>query len=306
MMDAQTQKSGKRLPSWFKAPIRRTGQSAAVQRLISQNSLHTVCHSAACPNRAECWNAGTATFMILGDTCTRACGFCNVLKGAPGGVDHNEPERVARAVQELQLSYAVVTSVTRDDIPDGGASLFAATIRSIRETAPGCKVEVLIPDFRGSSSSLLTVLDARPDVLNHNIETVPSQYSRIRPKADYQRSLNLLACAHAHGAVTKTGIMLGLGETVAEIVAVMRDLRDAGCMILTLGQYLQPSRKHLPVEAYYHPDEFDSLRETASVMGFTHVVAGPLVRSSYHAHRYGVAGDTMMSMRSAAITPSYK
>ena len=259
----------------------------SVKSLIRTNNLNTVCRSAACPNQAECWNAGTAAFMILGNICTRSCKFCNVLKGTPEILDLDEPNRVAGAVAALGLNYAVVTSVTRDDIEDGGAELFAATIRAIRAKTPGCRMEVLIPDFQGSDGSLRTVLDAGPDVLNHNLETVPSLYSRVRPQADYRRSLGLLSRARSYGAVTKTGLMLGLGEGLDEVRLVMNDLRNIECDILTIGQYLQPNRGALPVEKYYHPDEFNQLREEALARGFCHVASGPLVRSSYHAGTYG-------------------
>lgn len=258
-----------------------------VRSLLSRHRLHTVCRSAACPNRTECWNAGTATFMILGNICTRGCGFCNVPRGIPAGIDLDEPARVAEAVASLDLRYAVVTSVTRDDLLDGGAELFAETIRAVRRTCPECRVEVLIPDFQGSTEALSTVLDAQPDILSHNIETVLSLYSLVRPKAGYRRSLELLRRAKAEGSVTKTGLMLGLGESLQEVHAVMLDLRDIDCDILTLGQYLQPKRTNLPVSKYYHPDQFKDLREEALKLGFRQVVAGPLVRSSYHAEQYG-------------------
>lgn len=278
--------SSRRLPPWFKIRLTTGENTAKVRGLVSNHKLHTVCESAACPNRTECWNAGTATFMILGDVCTRLCGFCNVRKGPPSGTDTGEPERVAVAVKSLGLAYAVVTSVTRDDLPDGGAALFAQTIRAIRREAPGCRVEVLIPDFQGSEASLMTVLEQRPDVLNHNLETVQSQYSRVRPRADYARSLELLSKSGKHGAPTKSGIMLGLGERAEELMQALRDLREAGCSILTLGQYLRPGMNNLPVEKYYHPDEFRQLREQALSLGFRHVASGPLVRSSYHAEEY--------------------
>jgi lipoic acid synthetase len=278
-----------RLPPWFKIKIRFTANErmADVGRLLRNSNLHTVCRSAACPNRAECWSAGTATFMILGNVCSRGCRFCNVPKGTPTGLDLDEPKRVADAVAVLSLNYAVITSVTRDDLRDGGASLFSATIQAIRAKSPGCRVEVLIPDFQGDEPSLRTVLNASPDVLNHNIETTPALYSRVRPQADYRRSLELLGRARKYGSVTKTGIMLGLGEQTHDIRSVMHDLREVGCSILTLGQYLQPGKHHLPVEKYYHPDEFIALRDEALSMGFQHVSAGPLVRSSYHAELYG-------------------
>ncbi len=262
----------------------------SVRSLIREKKLHTVCQSAACPNRNECWNEGTATFMILGNVCTRGCRFCNVPQGVPEGLDIDEPYRVADAVSALNLKYAVITSVTRDDLQDGGASLFAETIKAIQVQSPGCRVEVLIPDFQGSESSLRRVLGASPDVLNHNIETVPTLYPRVRPQAEYQRSIELLARAADHGTVTKSGLMLGLGEQRDEVMGVLSELRENGCSILTLGQYLQPRKNLLPVEKYYHPDEFDLLRADALAMGFKHVAAGPLVRSSYHAERYG-AGE---------------
>jgi lipoic acid synthetase len=276
-----------RLPPWFKIRITTSARMAEVRSLIRENRLHTVCTSAACPNQSECWNAGTATFMILGNVCSRACRFCNITKGTPYGVDRDEPKRVANAVKSLQLNYAVVTSVTRDDLPDGGSALFAETIKAIHDLKPGCQVEVLIPDFQGSSTALHTVLEAKPDVLNHNIETVPSLYSHVRPQAEYRRSLELLSRASALNNFTKTGLMLGLGESKEQILSVMYDLREAGCTVLTLGQYLQPSKRHLQVKKYYHPDEFAEFRGQALALGFRHVEAGPLVRSSYHAAKYG-------------------
>lgn len=279
-MDSQ---KTKRLPAWFKIRLSTTEQSAVVRNVVQEKKLHTVCKSAACPNRTECWNSGTATFMILGNICTRGCRFCNVPQGRPEGLDHDEPGRVAEAVAALGLRYAVITSVTRDDLPDGGAGIFAAAIQAIRSASPDCGVEVLIPDFQGSEPALTTVLAAKPDILNHNLETVPSLYARVRPNADYHRSLELLERGAASGALTKTGLMLGLGESVEEILDVMRDVRGAGCSILTLGQYLQPGTRHIPVEKYYHPDEFEELRQQALSIGLKHVVAGPLVRSSYHA-----------------------
>ncbi len=272
-----------RLPPWFKIRLTTSERLWEVRSLIRRNNLHTVCTSAACPNQTECWNSGTATFLILGNTCTRSCRFCNVPKGTPQSVEADEPYRVASAVESLRLTYAVITSVTRDDLPDGGSGLFAETIRAIRRRVPVCRVEVLIPDFQGSESSLNAVLQAKPDVLNHNIETVPSLYKRVRPKADYGRSIELLSRAHAWGALTKSGMMLGLGESKEEILSVLEDLRIAGCSLLTLGQYLRPGKNSLPVEQYYHPDEFLELRDQAMSLGFSHVTAGPLVRSSYHA-----------------------
>lgn len=276
-----------RLPPWLKIRFTPSDRFLNVRSAVRKNKLHTVCESAACPNQNECWNSGTATFMILGTICSRSCRFCNIRKGSPDGPDHDEPSRVAHAVASLDLKYAVITSVTRDDLADGGAALFAATIKAIRSRSPACRVEVLIPDFKGSETALRTVLDVSPDVLNHNIETVPALYPAVRPQADYDQSLALLASAHAEGALTKTGLMLGLGESSDEVRMVMHDLRKAGCSILTFGQYLQPGKKQLSVEKYYHPDEFASLRDVAKSMGFQHVVAGPHVRSSYHAEMYG-------------------
>ena len=285
-MNMPEERRAKRLPEWFRIGISSTKSSNAVRRVLQANKLHTVCSSAACPNQTECWNAGTATFMILGNSCTRGCRFCNVPKGNPLPVDDDEPERVAQAVVALKLSYAVITSVTRDDLPDGGAGLFARTINAIRALAPGCKVEVLIPDLQGKEQSLHSVLAARPHTLNHNIETVPSLYPSVRPQADYRRSLTLLDRSRKAGAITKTGLMLGLGEGIEEVFTVLRDLRSIDCRVLTLGQYLQPGSSHLPVRKFYHPDEFSDLRRHALQLGFTAVIAGPLVRSSYHAEKY--------------------
>jgi len=260
---------------------------AAVRVRVRKGALHTVCESAACPNRNECWNTGTAAFLIMGDICTRRCAFCNISSGKPQDVDPGEPERVADAVASLGLSYAVITSVTRDDLPDGGAGLFAETIRSINRRSPQCRVEVLVPDFQGSASSLETVLDAQPHVLNHNIETVPSLYRRVRPQADYVRSLQLLERASARGYTTKSGFMLGFGEGMEEVISVLSDLRRIGCGILTIGQYLQPNKRSLPVSSFPEPRVFDELRIEALRMGFSSVSSGPLVRSSYHADQCG-------------------
>jgi len=248
--------------------------------------LNTVCEEAHCPNIGECWHHGTATFMILGDVCTRACPYCAVAHGRPAGLDTAEPERVAEAVGRMGLRYVVITSVDRDDLADGGASIFAETVRRIRERLPACRIEVLIPDFKGSQASLEAVLDAGPDVLNHNIETVPRLYRVARPGGRYPRSLELLDRArhHARPVPTKSGLMVGLGEQWDEVVATIADLHTVGCGILTIGQYLSPSPAHLPVARYYHPDEFEMLRTIALNMGFGHVESGPLVRSSYHAH----------------------
>jgi len=273
----------RRLPPWFRVRIAAGGTFNRVTGTLRDRHLHTVCESAACPNRGECWSSGTATFLILGDRCTRNCGFCNVRTGTPSLPERDEPERVADAVAALGLSYAVVTSVTRDDLPDGGAGAFAETVLAIRRRVPACRIEILVPDFLGSAPSLDRVLDARPDVLNHNLETVPSRYPAVRRGAEYGRSLALLERAKARGAVTKSGLMLGLGERRDEVTAVMRDLRQRGCDILTVGQYLRPRKDRLRVERYYHPDEFRSVRNEGLAMGFRQVLAGPQVRSSYHA-----------------------
>jgi len=253
--------------------------------LVRQLGLHTVCESAACPNIGECWNQRTATFMILGNVCTRRCGFCAVLKGPPLPVDYDEPRRVAEAVARLRLRHAVITSVNRDDRKDGGAELFALTIRAIRERVPECRVEVLVPDFQGSHAAVDLVLEARPDVFNHNVETVPRLYRQVRLGARYERSLDILAYARRRcpDLVTKSGLMLGLGETTEEVLAVMRDLAERDVNVLTLGQYLSPSPAHLPVARFVPPEEFAELAEAGRRMGFRRVIAGPLVRSSYHA-----------------------
>jgi lipoic acid synthetase len=272
-------------PSWLRAPAPVGDNYRALKELVSGLKLHTVCESAACPNVGECWNRRTATFMILGNVCTRRCGFCAVQKGAPLEVDVDEPRRVAEACAALGLRYAVITSVNRDDRKDGGAELFASTIRAIRERIPGCRVEVLIPDFQGSEAALETVMDAAPDVLNHNIETVPRLYRMVRLGARYERSLELLAYAKRlrPSIPTKSGLMMGLGETNEEVLSVMRDLVAHSVDILTLGQYLRPSPKHLPILRYVPVAEFADLKRQGLEIGFTHVEAGPLVRSSYHA-----------------------
>jgi len=276
-----------RKPTWLKVPFPGGAQYLRVKGLLRSSGLHTVCEEARCPNVGECFQNGTATFLILGDVCTRACAFCAVSSGRPAALDAAEPLKVARAASRLGLRHAVVTSVTRDDLPDGGASVFAATIRAIRRLSPGTSVEVLIPDFQGSHDALAAVMAARPDVLNHNIETVPRLYRAVRPKAVYSRSLELLARAgEMDGEVTtKSGLMVGLGEGHEELLAAMADLVGAGCQVLTIGQYLQPTPRHLPVVRYYHPDEFADLAREGRRLGFRHVESGPLVRSSYHAER---------------------
>ena len=272
-------------PKWLRAPAPGGDNYRQLKSLVEELHLHTVCESAACPNVGECWKRRTATFMILGNVCTRRCGFCGVRKGAPVAVDYDEPRRVAEAVERLGLRYAIITSVNRDDRADGGAELFALTIRAIRRKIPGCKVEVLIPDFQGSRDALAMVVEAGPDVLNHNIETVPRLYRQVRPGARYERSLRVLAHARelSPETPTKSGLMLGLGETRDEVSRVMKELRAHGVGILTLGQYLRPSPRHLPVLAYIPPEEFAEYRWMGIEMGFSHVEAGPLVRSSYHA-----------------------
>ncbi|MEW6325579.1 MAG: lipoyl synthase [Nitrospirota bacterium] len=283
--NAENIPSGRRLPEWFKVTPKRDENYVRLKRLVSELKLHTVCEEARCPNVWECWNAGTATIMILGETCTRSCGFCAVKTGRPTELDLDEPRRVAEAIERLGLRHAVITSVNRDELADGGASIFAETIRRVRERSPQCAVEVLIPDFKGSHAAQDVVFSAKPDILNHNTETVPRLYRPVRPQGKYQWSLELLQRAQAAGLVTKSGLMLGLGETVEEAESVMRDLVTHGCDILTLGQYLQPTKAHLPVDRYYHPDEFARLKEVGQQLGFRHVESGPLVRSSYHAEQ---------------------
>ena len=275
-------------PEWLKVRLPTGPTYENLRRLMRSKELHTVCEEAHCPNMAECWGAGTATFMILGDTCTRSCGFCAVKTGRPGAVDADEPRRVGEAVAQMALGHAVVTSVNRDELPDGGAEIFAETIREIRRQSPATTVEVLIPDFVGRPESLDVVLVARPEILNHNVETVPRLYPRVRPQAKYERSLEVLRRTkeRAPELVCKSGIMVGLGETHDEVVATMRDIASQGTDILTVGQYLRPSPVHLPIERYWTPSEFDDLRDTGMTMGFRHVEAGPLVRSSYHAERH--------------------
>jgi len=274
-------------PEWLKVRFPGGPEYLRLKGLMREQRLHTVCEEARCPNIGECWEAGTATFMILGDTCTRACAFCAVKSGRPLPLDMGEPLRVAQAVRRMGVRHAVVTSVNRDDEPDGGAAVFAATIRWIRRLSPGASVEVLIPDFEGNWDALAAVMAARPDILNHNTETVPRLYRRVRPKARYERSLELLRRARemAPDGITKTGVMVGLGETRDELLTVMADLAGVGCDVLTVGQYLRPSQKHAPVERYYRPEEFEELAEEGRRLGLRHVEAGPLVRSSYHAER---------------------
>ncbi|MGH9511092.1 MAG: lipoyl synthase [Terriglobales bacterium] len=273
-------------PSWLRAKAPAGENFHQLKKLARGMSLHTVCESAQCPNIGECWNHGTATFMLLGNLCTRRCGFCAVPKGRPEPIDWDEPRRVAEAIATLRLKHAVITSVNRDDDNIGGARIFAETIRQIRQTSPGCRVEVLIPDFQGLDEALQIVLDAGPDVLNHNTETVPRLYRAVRSGARYERTLRLLENARnlSPGIVTKSGVMAGLGESATELIEVFRDLGERGVGILTVGQYLRPSRDHLPIARFYTPEEFDYLKEEALRFGFQHVESGPMVRSSYHAH----------------------
>jgi lipoic acid synthetase len=276
-----------RKPAWLKVRAPGGPNYIRLKGLLREWNLHTVCEEARCPNIGECWEDATATFMILGDVCTRACGYCAIAHGKPTWEDREEPERIGRAVAGLSLDYVVITSVNRDDLADGGAAHWAATIRAVRRHAPACRVEALIPDFQGQADSLRAVMEARPHVLNHNTETVPRLYKLARHGGRYPRTLELFQRARAWDPtlITKSGIILGLGETREELVATMRDLRAVDVKILTLGQYLRPSPKHLPVARYYHPDEFAQLAETGRALGFAHVESGPLVRSSYHAKR---------------------
>ncbi len=274
-----------RKPAWLKMKMPGGEGYSKLKKLVDDQKLHTVCQSAKCPNMGECWSAGTATLMILGDVCTRSCGFCHIATGRPPTLDLDEPRRVGEAVATMSLKHCVITSVNRDELADGGAEVWAETIRQIRLQSRGTNVEVLIPDFCGDWDALQKVLDERPEILNHNIETVPRLYYKVRPQAKYHRSLKLLQIAKQQGLVSKTGMMLGLGETEDEIESVLNDLVAIGCEILTLGQYLQPTTKHLPVERWVHPDEFAEWKRRGEEKGLRHVEAGPLVRSSYHAEK---------------------
>lgn len=274
-----------RLPEWFRVKARTGSDYLDIKQTMEQLKLHTICEEARCPNRWECWNARTATFLILGEICTRRCQYCSVTTGRPQAVDLEEPNRVAEAVRALDLRHAVITSVNRDELADGGASMFAETIRQIRRLNPACTIEVLIPDFAGDDDALATVCAEEPDILNHNIETVRRLFPSIRPQGKYQRSIGLLDRAKRRGMTTKSGLILGMGETLEEVREVMRDLRSVGCDMLTIGQYLRPTRAHLVVARFYDPSEFDALKAEGLALGFKHVVSGPLVRSSYHAER---------------------
>lgn len=277
-----------RRPEWLKVRLPSGENYNYLKNLVTKKKLNTVCEDARCPNMAECWQRKTATFMILGEVCTRSCGFCSVKLGKPDAMDYDEPRRVAESVKELGLKHAVITSVNRDDQKLGGADIFRMTINAIRELAPGCRVEVLIPDFRGVWEALDIVIEAKPDILNHNIETVPRLYHFVRPQANYERTLELLHRGKQKGLITKSGFMVGLGERDEEIFALMEDLRNADCDIITIGQYLRPTKNHLPVQRYVHPDEFKSFKAVGLEMGFRHVESGPLVRSSYHADEQAV------------------
>ncbi|MGH7691085.1 MAG: lipoyl synthase [Candidatus Dormibacteria bacterium] len=281
-----------RRPSWLTVKMPVGGRHQQLEQIIRGQRLHTVCEEARCPNLGECWGYGTATFMILGEVCTRACAFCAVTSGRPNGLDGEEPERVAEAVAAMGLRHAVITSVDRDDLPDGGAEIFAQTIAAIHRRVPGCNVEVLTPDFQGSESSLATVMAAAPEVFNHNIETVARLFPRVRPKSLYPRSLAVLRRARELDpeAQTKSGLMVGLGETMNEVQQVLRDLRQQGVRLVTIGQYLRPSLRHIRCDRFWRPEEFAELREYGMGLGFAHVEAGPLVRSSYHAHQQAEAG----------------
>ncbi|MBM3926401.1 MAG: lipoyl synthase [SAR202 cluster bacterium] len=274
-----------RLPEWFKVPMPGGPNYMELKGRMRDSKLHTVCEEARCPNIGDCWERKSATFMILGDICTRRCHYCAVTTGRPIGVDVGEPERLAQTVKEMGLKYCVITSVNRDDLADGGAFIFGMCIKRIRETTPGCQVEVLIPDFDGNEVALRRLVKARPDVLNHNIEAARRVFPKVRPKGNYQRSLELLARVKEMDAAipTKSGIIVGLGEDVDEVVETMKDLRSVGCDLLTIGQYLRPSAKHWPIARFYKPSEFEALRKVGMEMGFKHVASGPLVRSSYHA-----------------------
>ncbi len=277
----------KRRPDWLRSQIPGGKVYKEISNIMEDHSLNTVCAEARCPNMAECWNAGTATFMILGDVCTRSCGFCAVKTGRPmKGLDWDEPHRVVEAAKLMDLKHVVITSVNRDERKDGGAPIFAETINRLRDAIPGVTIEVLIPDFRGIWDALQTVLDVKPEILNHNLETVPRLYRRVRPQAKYERSLELLRISKEQGLRTKTGIMVGLGETPAEVFELMDDISDIGVDIMTIGQYMQPTKMHLNVEDYIHPEMFETYKEVGEGKGIEHVESGPFVRSSYHAEKH--------------------
>ena len=278
-------RSSPHLPPWFKVQVKTGPDYLEIKQTMDRLTLHTICEEARCPNRWECWNARTATFLILGDICTRRCHYCSVETGRPLAVDLEEPRRVAAAVHALGLRHAVITSVNRDELDDGGAAIFAETIRQTRALSPTCTIEVLIPDFEGNEEALAAVCAEKPDILNHNIESVRRLFPALRPQGKYPRSIELLGRAKHLGLRTKSGLILGMGETMDEAREVMRDLRSVGCDIMTIGQYLQPTREHLPVARFYDPSEFALLKNEGMALGFTHVESGPLVRSSYHAEQ---------------------
>ncbi len=282
-----------RLPEWFKVPMPGGSNYRQLKRLMRSSELHTVCEEARCPNIGDCWERRSATFMILGDICTRACRYCAVTTGRPSGLDVGEPQRLAKTVKRMGLNYCVITSVNRDDLADGGALIFAMCIREIRKVLPTCRVEVLIPDFEGSDLALRRVLEAGPAVLNHNIESVRQIFPKVRPRGDYEQSLRLLRRSKeiAPDIPTKSGIIVGMGEAASDVVETMKDLRAVGCDLLTIGQYLRPSKDHLPIDRFYTPSEFDELAAVGKSLGFKHVASGPLVRSSYHADEQHDAAD---------------
>ncbi|MBN18710.1 MAG: lipoyl synthase [Chloroflexi bacterium] len=287
----------RRLPVWMKVPMPGGPIYSDLKKKLKSAKLHTVCEEAMCPNIGDCWERKTATFMILGDICTRACSYCAVKTGMPSGLDLDEPNRLAETVEKLGLKYAVITSVNRDDLPDGGSFIFSQCIKKIRKKLPNCKIEVLIPDFCGNWDSLKTVIDANPETLNHNIETVERVFPRIRAKGDYKLSLELLDYTKKYNPkmVTKSGMMVGLGETLDEIIQTMKDLRSVGCNLLTIGQYLRPSQKHVALSKWYTPSEFEELADIALNLGFDNVASGPLVRSSYHADEQHTSALTNMN-----------
>lgn len=275
--------SHQRKPDWLKVRIPASAEFYSVRETLARHGLNTVCREARCPNMAECFQAKTATFLILGDTCTRSCLYCNVRHGQPAGLDEGEPQRVAIAARELGLKYIVVTSVTRDDLPDGGASIFSATVAALRREIPGCRIEVLIPDLNGRDQSLKEIIDSRPDIINHNIEVAERLYSTVRPEGSFDLSLEILRKIKSFDIISKSGFMVGFGEDWEDIIELLKKLSAAGCGIITIGQYQQPTSSHWPVEKYYSPDEFQSLKEAALSIGFWKVESGPLVRSSYRA-----------------------
>ncbi len=274
-----------RLPPWFHVRLHSGAHYRKLRQLVDTHRLNTICEEAHCPNLWECWNNRTATFLILGDICTRRCHYCSVKTGRPSAIDMSEPQRIAEAIKTLNLRHAVITSVNRDDLADGGAEVFAETLRQIHLFTPNCTVEILIPDFQGQQQDVSTVINEKPDILNHNIETVPRLFPSIRPQGKYARSLKVLQWAQEMGARTKSGLIVGLGETDKEVLQVIQDLRSVGCKMLTLGQYLRPTLEHAPVERYYTPEEFEQFKEAALALGFAHVESGPMVRSSYHAEQ---------------------